>query len=135
MRLSGHFLIFLRKILPHKKRKTSNIYSLKIFCSQKKICFFVVFYSFIFVLLVGFCLFCVFYAAGFFLKEIRNCPDNLIYHTTDVYLLSTTLSRIIFLLISTNFTLTYSSSVCNYFHILICVHSSCSPIAKRVQIS
>ena len=78
MRLSGQFLIFfLRKILQHEKRKTSNFYSLKSFSAQKNFAF-----CFIHLFLVGFCLFWVFYAARFFLQKIRNCPDNLIYCTT-----------------------------------------------------
>ena len=80
MMLSGQFLIFLGKILQHKKRKTSNFYALKSSCAQMLL--FVVFCSLILILLIGFGLFCVFYAAGFFLKKIRNCPDNLIYYTT-----------------------------------------------------
>ena len=79
-----NFLFFLRKNLQHKKRKTSNFSLIKDFVHKKNLLF-VVFYSLIFVLLVGFCMFCIFYAPGFFFKKIRNCPDNLIYYTTDLY--------------------------------------------------
>ena len=54
---------------------------------MQKIVVFVVFYSLIFVLLVGFCLWLVFSPSKSFhkKKETQNCPDSLIYNTTDVY--------------------------------------------------
>ena len=39
MMLSGQFLIFLGKILQHKKRKTSYFYALKSSCAQKNVAF------------------------------------------------------------------------------------------------
>ena len=81
--LSGQFLIFIRKILQHKKRK-SNFYSLKSFCAQKNFafcCFLFVYFCF-----VGwFLLVLRFLRCRIFLKKIRNYPDNLIYYTIDVY--------------------------------------------------
>ena len=65
---------------------------------------FVIFYLHIFVLLVGFCSFCIFYAAGFFLKQNKekNCLVSLIYYTTDVYSLQLPYQKLTFTKFSTN---------------------------------
>ena len=95
MRLSGQFRVyfFYKKILHVKKNtKTENKWfspSLKFLCSQKIVAF-VVFYSLIFVLLLGFCLWRVYDAQNLFLKkkknkQAQNCPDSLIYNTTFSY--------------------------------------------------
>ena len=81
MRLSGQFLIFLRKILQYKNCKTSNFYSLKSFCAQKNFafcCFLFTYFCFVGWFLLVFRFLC----CRIFLKKIRNCPHNLIYYTT-----------------------------------------------------
>ena len=85
MRLSGQLLIFFQEKSCSIKNTTQAIFALlKVFVCKKNLLF-VVFYSLTFVFLVGFCLFCIFYATELFFKKLRNGPDNLIYYTTDVY--------------------------------------------------
>ena len=93
MRYQGNFgsvYFFYEKILSVKKNtKTENKRfspSLKFLCSQKIVAF-VVFYSLIFVLLLGFCLWRVLLRSKSFRKknknkQAQNCPDSLIYNTT-----------------------------------------------------
>ena len=68
IRTISHVIFLLRKILEHKKCKANNFTLLKVFV-REQLLLFVLFYFLIFVLLVGFCLFCIFYAAGFFFKK------------------------------------------------------------------
>ena len=89
--ISRQFCFFTKKFWVYKKlqskRKTNDFHHLRRF-SARKIVAFVVFCLLSFVLLVGFGLWCVFYAQNFLVKKIKlpwNCPDNLIYYTTDVY--------------------------------------------------
>ena len=72
--------IFLRQILNKKKLKINNFPTLVKFLCAKNCCF----CSFNFILLAGFCLWRVFVLQKFLAKK-RNCLDNLIYNTTDVY--------------------------------------------------
>ena len=51
------------------KRKTNNFYPHRRFC-ERKIVAFVVFRSLVFILLVGFCLICVFVCSKYFRKKI-----------------------------------------------------------------
>ena len=87
MRLLEQFrtsLFFLRKDFARTKTQTKpkpiNVFSLRSFYVQKIVAF-VVFCSFV-VLLVGFGLVCAFLRAKN--KLVWNCPNNFIYHTTDV---------------------------------------------------
>ena len=81
MRLSRQFQFF-------KERKTSDSSPLRSFCARKTVAF-AIFCSLVFVLLVGFCLICVFVRLTFFRrkkkKQTWNCLDKLIYYTTDKY--------------------------------------------------
>ena len=83
---------FYEKILNAQKapkHKRNDFYPLRSFCGEKIVVAFLVFCSLIFVLLVDFCLICVFVRLTSFLKtknkQAWNCPNNLIYNTTDVY--------------------------------------------------
>ena len=70
--ISREFIFALRKNSPNApKLKTNDFHPLKSFCARKIVAF-VVFCLLNFVLLVGFDLWCVFYAQKFFVKEI-NC--------------------------------------------------------------
>ena len=76
-------MVFKEKSCSIKKRKTSNFYSPKSFSAQKKF----VFCGFLFAYFgFGgcFCHVLRFLCSWIFLKNIRNCPDNLIYCTTNL---------------------------------------------------
>ena len=87
-----------------KKCKIKYFTPLRTF-SARKIVAFVVFCSPVFDLLVGFGLIYVFVRSRFFRKKklVRNCLDNLIYHTTDVYPYQLTYRELFITYFGTNF--------------------------------
>ena len=95
-----------------QNRKINNFPLLELFLHQKPLPF-VVFCSLNFVLLVGFGLICVFVCSKFFYKKKRNCPDNLIYYTTEVYPYQPVYQEFIF-------TRLRSLQSARFFYIIIC---------------
>ena len=135
MRLSRQFqvcLFFLRKNFEWKREyqnaKQTISTLLEVF-ARKKIAPFTISYSLIFVLLVGFCLWCVFRVRKFFLKKIFRLEIVLI--TSIIILLMCApidppMESLFFTNFVTNFftTPTYFLCVCTYFYLcnylLIC---------------
>ena len=64
------FIYFFLSIKKAPKRKTNNFHSLKKFCTPKKLLLLLFFVRLI--LLVGFCLICIFYAQNLFVKKQKK---------------------------------------------------------------
>ena len=85
--LSLFFFFFFEKFLSLKKslkRKIDNFPPLTGFSAQKSVAF-IVFCLIVFVLLVSFCLICIFLHLNLFVKkkkQTKYCPDSLIYNAT-----------------------------------------------------
>ena len=81
------FIFFFEKILSLKKspkRKINNFPPLRGFSAQKSVAF-IVFCLIVFILLVSFCLICIFLHLNLFVKkkkQTKYCPDSLIYNAT-----------------------------------------------------
>ena len=86
MRLSGQFqdFFFYKKVLNAQKApkyKTNNFQALRSLCAQQTVAF-VVFFLLVFVLVVGFCLICVFVRLEYFRKKKKRLEIVLITQFT-----------------------------------------------------